>query len=285
MESGTLFVVATPIGNLADITLRALDTLRSVNLIAAEDTRHTRKLLSHYDIHKPMVSYHNHNMKERGPHLVGRLQAGENIAVVTDAGSPGVSDPGTLLVQEALEADIPVVCIPGPSAAITALVASGLPTHPFAFLGFPPNRGTGRKRFFASYAKLPMSLILFESPQRLLQTLKDISNSWGSRKVAVARELTKMHEEMFRGTVEEAQAHFSEGVRGEVTLVVAGAEEDETATVTGENSLEWKEELQDLLYQQNLTVKDATEQIVQRRRLPRRAVYQAALALRGSNIE
>ena len=144
-ESGTLFIVATPIGNLADITLRALDVLRSAHLIAAEDTRRTRKLLTYYDIHKPLISYHSHNLRERGPELLQKLTAGTSVALVTDAGTPGISDPGALLVQQALERGLPVAVIPGPTALISALVASGLPTHPFAIPGFPSSQGIFKK--------------------------------------------------------------------------------------------------------------------------------------------
>ena len=276
-EPGTLYVVATPIGNLGDITLRALDTLRSVQLIAAEDTRHTRKLLSHFDIHRPLISYHSRNIHQRGPELLDRIRAGEDIALVTDAGSPTISDPGALLVQQAVESDLPVTVIPGPTASIAALSVSGLPTHPFAFLGFPPSRGSGRSRFFASYSMLSMTLILYESPQRLQRTIEDMLHHWGDRRIAVARELTKHFEEVFRGSIAEAKEYFSQGVKGELTLVVEGSSGGEKA---GDAGADWRKELENLLGETDMTVKEATIEIVKRHHLPRRAVYQEALRLK-----
>ncbi len=278
-ESGTLFIVATPIGNLADITLRALDVLRSVSLIAAEDTRHTRKLLSYYDIHKPLISYHSHNVRERGPELLERIAAGTSVALVTDAGTPAISDPGALLVRQALERNLPVAVIPGPTALISALVASGLPTHPFAFLGFPPARGAGRKHFFSAHANLPMTLILYEAPQRLGKTLEDMLHSWGDRRIVIARELTKKFEEFFRGTVTEAARRYAEGTRGELTLVVEGFKEGLPA---GEEPPDWREELALLLEDPERTLKQATQEIARRHRLPRRLAYQTALAIRNT---
>lgn len=276
-SSGALFLVATPIGNLADITLRALETLRSVDLVAAEDTRHTRKLLSFYDIHKPLISYHSQNLRERGSELVARIRGGTLVALVTDAGTPGISDPGALLVQQVLAENLPVGVIPGPTALITALAASGLPAHPFAFLGFPPARGSGRRRFFAAHANLPMTLILYEAPQRLQETLQAILLAWGDRRLAVARELTKHFEEFFRGTVSEALGHFPGKVRGELTLVVAGCSNGEAATLPPPD---WQEELASLLEEDRLSVKQATEEIVRRHGLPRRTVYRQALEIR-----
>jgi 16S rRNA (cytidine1402-2'-O)-methyltransferase len=277
-ESGTLFIVATPIGNLADITLRALEVLRSVSLIAAEDTRHTRKLLSFYDIHKPLISYHSHNIRQRGPELLEKIAAGTSVALVADAGTPAISDPGTLLVRQALERNLPVAVIPGPTALVSALVASGLPTHPFAFLGFPPGRGSGRKLFFSAHASLPMTLILYEAPQRLGRTLEDMLRSWGDRRIVIARELTKKFEEFFRGTITEAARRYAEGTRGELTLVVEGFKEGLAAEEEQQN---WREELALLLTDPDRTVKRATEEIVRRHRLPRRLAYQTALAIRN----
>jgi 16S rRNA (cytidine1402-2'-O)-methyltransferase len=275
-QSGSLYVVATPIGNLADISLRALEVLRSIDLIAAEDTRHTRKLLSHYDIHKPLLSYHSQNMQQRGSELIKKLIAGEKIALVTDAGTPGISDPGSLLVRQALDNELQVISIPGPVALITALVISGLPTQPFAFLGFPPPRGAGRKRFFEAYAGLLMTIILYESPQRLKRTLGDLLTFWGDRRIAVARELTKKFEEQFRGTITEAQSHFAEAVKGELTLVVAGAEPEEPG---GGDADEWVEQLEELLADGKTTVKEAAGMIAAKYRISRRDVYQKAIQL------
>lgn len=275
--SGVLHVVATPIGNLSDISLRALETLRSVHLIAAEDTRHTRKLLSHYDIHKPLVSYHSHNLEQRGRELIERLEAGESLALVTDAGTPGVSDPGALLIAAVIGRGLPVNVIPGPTALVAALVASGLPTHPFAFLGFAPARGPGRRKFFATHASLPMTLVLYESPRRLARTLEDILSAWGDRRIAVARELTKRHEEVFRGTVSRCREHFAAEVKGELTLVVEGAAEATAATAADSKAQDWRGELRLLLDTPGVTVKDAVERIASAWRVPRRTVYKEAL--------
>ncbi len=271
---GRLVLVATPIGNLADVTLRALDTLRSVDIIAAEDTRHTRKLLSRYDIHKPLVSYHEHNARERGAQLLDKIAAGKSVAVVTDAGTPGISDPGALLVEEALKRGISPVAVPGPTAMIAALVLSGLPVQPFAFLGFAPARGAERRRFFEENGALPMTLVLYESPKRLLKTLRDILDSWGGRRVAVARELTKIHEEVFRGTVSEALAHFEAAeTKGEITLVVEGRPAPEASAP---EEAGWRDEL-DAMLAAGASLKEAASAVAARFSLPRRTVYQAAL--------
>lgn len=277
-KEGRLYIVSTPIGNLADITHRALDTLRAVDLIAAEDTRHTRKLLSHYDIHKPLVSYHEHNARQRGGELLEKIASGRSVALVTDAGTPGVSDPGRLLIEAALQRGIEPVAIPGPTALISALVVSGLSTHPFVFLGFPPARGAERKRFFEKHADLAMTLILYESPKRLAKTLKDLLASWGERRVAVARELTKVHEEIFRGSISEALNHFTGETRGELTVVVEGAGPGSDLGPQAPCST-WKDELKALLLG-GLSSKEAASAVAARFNLPRKAVYQAALEMK-----
>lgn len=273
---GKLYIVSTPIGNLGDITLRALETLRSVDLIAAEDTRHTRKLLTHFDIHKPLVSYHEHNAQQRGGELLAKIASGQSVAVVTDAGTPGISDPGMLLIETALQGGTEPIVIPGPTALVSALVASGLPAHPFAFLGFAPPRGSGRKRFFAGNASLSMTVILYESPKRLARTLQDILEAWGDRRIAVARELTKIHEEIFRGSVSGALDRFSGEVRGEITLVVEGRTED---AVEETEAPGWEEELRALLAR-GVGSKEAAAAISGRFGIPRRVVYQAALEMK-----
>jgi 16S rRNA (cytidine1402-2'-O)-methyltransferase len=283
MAVGKLYVVATPIGNLADITLRAIEVLKSVHCVAAEDTRHTLKLLTHYQIRKPLTSYHSHNVTEKGPVLIGKLQAGEDIALVTDAGTPGVSDPGALLIEQALASHIPVEVVPGPTASVSALVVSGLPTHPFAFLGFPPPKGSSRERFFTGAAHLAMTLILYESANRLERTLSDMLTFWGDRRIAVARELTKIHEEVFRGRVSQAQAHFAEGTRGELTLVVAGADEVELADSNGPD--QWREELQRLLSLKGMSTRDAVKLIATGFRVPRQRVYEKALEIVQQSLD
>ncbi len=302
-KEGKLYIVSTPIGNLADITLRALDILRTVDLIAAEDTRHTRKLLSYYDIHKRLISYHEHNARQSGGELLEKIASGQNVALVTDAGTPGVSDPGQLLIEAALACGVEPVTIPGPTALISALAVSGLSTQPFVFLGFPPAKGAERRRFFERNSRLEMTLILYESPKRLAKTLKDMLESWGERRVAVARELTKVHEEIFRGSISEALAHFSGEVRGELTLVVEGAGAQDVRQRTeslppkstwsgdGEHEMHhdaignsnsvpaWQDELKALL-SQGLSSKEAASAIATRFNLPRRTVYQKALEMK-----
>jgi 16S rRNA (cytidine1402-2'-O)-methyltransferase len=220
---GTLFLVATPIGNLEDITQRALHTLRAVELIAAEDTRHTRKLLEHYKIDTPLISYHEHNKLVRVERLLETLDRGE-VALVSDAGTPGLSDPGYLLVQAALAAGHRVSPIPGPSAPIAALVASGLPTDAFIFLGYLPRKTAERRRLLKNLAGEGRTMLAFEAPHRLLSTLQDLETIFGpERSIAVCRELTKMYEEIIRCSVSEAREHFSDiKPRGEFTLVIAG---------------------------------------------------------------
>ncbi|SMC25801.1 16S rRNA (cytidine1402-2'-O)-methyltransferase [Desulfacinum hydrothermale DSM 13146] len=278
---GTLYVVATPIGNLEDISLRALDVLRRVAAIAAEDTRHTRKLLSRHEIHTPLESCHAHSSRQRLARLVQRLEEGDDLALVTDAGTPAVSDPGGELIAMALERGLPVAAVPGPSAALAALVVSGLPTHPFAFLGFAPPKGGRRKRFFETYAHLPMTRILYEAPGRLLRTLRDILDHWGDRRIAVARELTKIHEEVFRGTVREALDHFECGVRGEISLVVEGAPEPASEREEGA----WLEELEQLLLAEGFRLKSAVGRVCERYQVRRKEVYQAALQILKAHEE
>jgi 16S rRNA (cytidine1402-2'-O)-methyltransferase len=221
---GTLYIVATPIGNLEDISLRALRVLREAALVAAEDTRRTRKLLAHHRIPARLVSLREHNERARAPVLVRRLLDGESIALVSDAGTPGLSDPGALLVRAAADAGVPVVPVPGASAVLAALVTSGLPAEPVTFFGFLPAGRTDRRRALSSMRGLPHTLVLFEAPHRLRGTLDDLLEAFGDRRIAVARELTKMHEEVYRATLSETVEHFSAHLpRGEFTLVIEGA--------------------------------------------------------------
>ncbi|MDZ7363638.1 MAG: 16S rRNA (cytidine(1402)-2'-O)-methyltransferase [candidate division KSB1 bacterium] len=220
--AGKLYLVATPIGNLQDITFRAVETLRQVDLIAAEDTRHAAILLRHYDIHKPTVSYHDFNERKAAPQLVAQLQEGKSIALITDAGSPGISDPGFYLVRAALAENIIVEAIPGPSACVAAVTISGLPCDRFVFEGFPPAK-KGRQTFFQNLANEPRTIVLYEAPQRVARTLQEILAHWGDRRAALARELTKIHQEVRRGKVSEILAGLQEqNLRGECVLVVEG---------------------------------------------------------------
>jgi 16S rRNA (cytidine1402-2'-O)-methyltransferase len=221
---GTLYLVATPIGNLEDITLRALRILREADLIACEDTRQTRKLLEHYGIQKPTVSYHEHNETLRAPELAEKLAGGASVALVSDAGTPLVSDPGYRLVTLAVEKGIRVEPVPGPSAVVAALAASGLPGGEFRFGGFLPPRTAQRRKALARLKDEPATLIFYEAPHRLLETLADIEETLGPRPLVLARELTKVHEEFLRGTAAELRrAHIT--LKGEFTLLVGRAEE------------------------------------------------------------
>jgi 16S rRNA (cytidine1402-2'-O)-methyltransferase len=220
---GVIYIVSTPIGNLEDITLRALKILRDVDLIAAEDTRRTRKLLSRFDIHTPLVSYFEHNELKRLDKLLTHLKRGKDIALVSDAGTPGISDPGYRLIQEAIEREIPVIPIPGPSAAIAALSIAGLPTDSFAFVGFLPKKGGKRRKLLDKLADSMWTSILYESPHRLMETLEDLLVACGDRQIVVTRELTKAFEEVIRGTITEViDILKGRRIKGEITLVLAG---------------------------------------------------------------
>jgi 16S rRNA (cytidine1402-2'-O)-methyltransferase len=218
---GTLYLVATPIGNLSDITHRALQVLGDVDLIACEDTRHTHKLLSHYGITTKTISYHEHNEQQRAEQLIDQLKQGSSIAVVSDAGTPAVSDPGFRLVRAAIENEVPVVPVPGPSALISALVAAGLPTDEFFFAGFLPARTNARRARLSELQSVPGTLIFYEAPHRLAATLKDAYEILGERDAVVARELTKVHEEIRRGRLSELSEHYErEDPRGEIVVLI-----------------------------------------------------------------
>jgi 16S rRNA (cytidine1402-2'-O)-methyltransferase len=220
---GTLYLVATPIGNLEDISARALRVLGEVGLIAAEDTRHTRKLLSHFGLSTPLTSYYEHNKLSKLGQILSALEQGD-VALVSDAGTPALNDPGVELVQAALEAGHAASPVPGPSAPIAALVVSGLPTERFLYLGYLPRKAAERRRFLLEVASLPYTLIFLETPHRLLDALEDLERTLDDRQIALARELTKLHEEIFRGPISAARRHFQvHEPRGEFTLVVAGS--------------------------------------------------------------
>jgi 16S rRNA (cytidine1402-2'-O)-methyltransferase len=278
---GTLYVVSTPIGNLEDITLRALRILREADLIAAEDTRVTRKLLSHYDIHTPLTSYHQHTREDKEAGLIRKLLDGKSIALVSDAGTPGISDPGADLITGAIAEGIQVTPIPGAGAAISALVVSGLSASRFAFEGFPPRTKSDRREFFASLESERRSIILYEAPGRVVETLQDLHRALGERPVAVARELTKMFEEVYRGTMSGAIGHYKETrPRGEFVIVLGGA-----ATVPSMESAESDSEsvrhaLQAAL-DSGLSSRDAVHQVAARLKLPRRYVYSLLLEMTG----
>lgn len=221
-QPGTLYICGTPIGNLEDITARALRVLREVDLVAAEDTRRTRKLLAHYGIGTRMISYHEHNEFSRTPEILEILESGRDVALVSDAGMPGISDPGRYLIEHALSAGIPVAPVPGPSAVLAALVVSGFPADEFTFAGFLPRKGRQRREALERLAVENRVVVLYESPHRLARTLSDLHGViGGDRRVAVARELTKVHEEVVRGTLTEVLALFdTREVKGEITVVI-----------------------------------------------------------------
>ena len=276
VNSGTLYIVGTPIGNLEDTTFRAIKTLQEVDLIAAEDTRHTSKLLQHFQILTPQLSYHQHNEQSRIPELIEKLNQGKAIALVTDAGMPAISDPGYELVKVCVEANISVVPIPGVTASITALCASGLPTNKFIFIGFLPTKIKLREEQLEKLSNLLETIVLYESPYKLLQTLEDLAKMLGgNRKIVLARELTKLHEEFWRGTVGQAIIHYQNNQpKGEFTLVIAGAEPE--LLVLSEDTI--KQELQEL-FAQGISRSQASRQLSQKINLSRRKIYQIALKI------
>lgn len=279
---GKLYLCATPIGNLEDITLRAIRILREVDLIAAEDTRHTRKLLSHFQIHTPLTSYHRHNHKKKGEYLLNLVLSGKKIALVSDAGMPGISDPGSELVAGAVETGCEIIPIPGPSAAVTALVVSGLPTDSFVFAGFLPTAKKARAEKLKVLSHLCWTIVFYEAPHRIKDTLAVLIKTFGSRPAAAARELTKVHEEVIRGSLEEIADHFNKvEPRGEFTLVVAGAPAGEAHS--GEEA-PWLHigaaAHVALLEAEGLARKEAMGEVARLRGLPKKEVYRAVVESR-----
>jgi 16S rRNA (cytidine1402-2'-O)-methyltransferase len=270
--SGTLYLVATPIGNLEDITYRAVRVLREADLIACEDTRQTRKLLDHYGIRKPTVSYHEHNETGRAAELAARMLAGETVALVSDAGMPLVSDPGYRLVNAAIGAGIPVQPVPGPSAVLAALAGSGLPTDSFRFCGFLPPKHGQRLKALEQLAHETATLIFFEAPHRIVEALEAVEQALGPRPVVVAREITKIHEEFLRGTAAEVRALLSArgDVKGEITLLIAKPDRppaDDTPV----------DEAVDTLILAGAERMDAIKEVARRRGLSKREVYDLLL--------
>ncbi|MBW4465939.1 MAG: 16S rRNA (cytidine(1402)-2'-O)-methyltransferase [Pegethrix bostrychoides GSE-TBD4-15B] len=276
IQAGTLYIVGTPIGNLEDISFRAISVLQQVSQIAAEDTRHTGRLLQHFQISTPQLSYHDHNRQQRLPELLARLQAGSSIALVTDAGMPGISDPGCELVQAAVAASIPVVPIPGATAVITALSAAGLPTERFVFEGFLPVKTAERRERLEALQAEARTLVLYEAPHRLRQTLQDLQDCFGAeRAVVLARELTKLHEQFWRGSLAAALLYYqTREPQGEFTLVLAG----QTAALPQLSESALLAELQQLI-DQGISRSQASRQLAQQTSLSRRQLYQLALSL------
>jgi 16S rRNA (cytidine1402-2'-O)-methyltransferase len=271
--SGTIYLVATPLGNLEDITLRALRILKEVDLIACEDTRHTRRLLSHFEIRKPLLSYHEHNEAERAAELVRRAQQGEAIAVVSDAGMPGISDPGYRVVQEAIAAGVHVVPVPGPVAAEAALAASGLPTDAFRFGGFLPAKKAQRRKALEALAGETATLIFYEAPHRVVETLADVAEALGDRPVVVAREITKIHEEFLRGTASAiaAELRARPAIKGEITLLIGRGSHPEISGKQWEQSIPAR--VAELIKQEQMPRMDAIKQAARERGLSKREAY------------
>lgn len=277
-----LYVVATPIGNLEDITLRAIKTLDGVDLIAAEDTRHTARLLSHYRIRTPMISCHEHNEHQRTPELIDKIRSGAAVALVSDAGTPSVSDPGYRLVRAAVEQGLNIVPIPGVSAAVTALCASGLPTDAFVFLGFAPKKKGKRLELLESLAAECRTLVFYESPRRVAAFMDEIRSVMDDRPAVLAREMTKLHEEFIRGTLSEIQAMLADRaeVKGECTLLVDGAS---VAELVSENDL--AEAIRDALAQPGARVSSLSKALARQYNLPRKTVYEMALNVQKETNE
>lgn len=276
MKKGTLYIVSTPIGNLEDITLRALRVLREVQLIAAEDTRRTKKLLNAYQIRTPLTSLYDHNELEKSSFLISRIGDGVNVAYVSDAGTPGISDPGYILVNLAIENQINVVPIPGISAVITALSVSGLPMDHFVFNGFLPSRANKRKQFLELLKDESRTMVFYESPNRLVSTLRDIEEILGNREVVVSRELTKVFEEILRGNVRKIIDSLQErAIKGEITLVVAGKDETPPRVSNEEIKIRFEKLHEDL----ELTTRDIVEIISRETGTSKRMVYRQVLKL------
>ncbi|MDH3393752.1 MAG: 16S rRNA (cytidine(1402)-2'-O)-methyltransferase [Desulfobulbaceae bacterium] len=275
-KAGTLYVVATPIGNLEDITIRAVRILKEVALVASEDTRHTRKLLSHLGISTTLLSYYKGKEASRAEPILQRLQEGDDVALVSDAGTPGISDPGALLVKKARESNITVVPVPGPSALTAAMSVAGFEDTAFHFVGFLPSRGGERRKFLKTLVSEKPLIIFYESPQRIVAALEDCFAVFGDRRISVAREITKMYEEFFIGSLAEAIADFKhrDKIKGEFVVIVAGGEEEEQPTADDLDALlVW--------YRDNseLSLKDASRRVAKDMGLSRSQVYRRALDL------
>jgi 16S rRNA (cytidine1402-2'-O)-methyltransferase len=277
MPAGILYVVATPIGNLEDITLRAIRVLKQVNLIAAEDTRHTQILLSRYDIHTPLTSYHEHNERTKAQPLVERLVRGESIALLSDAGTPAISDPGYRLVVEAVRAGVRIIPLPGPSAVAAVLSASGLPTDRFVFEGFLPAKKQERRAKLQALRNETRTVILYEAPHRVKESLVDMQLILGDREIVIGREVSKVHEEFLRGMIGEILVQVADReVKGEITIVVRGSSEGVQVA---------EEELKAAISQLaagGMGVKPISEFLGQRYQLSKRKIYQMALQMKGS---
>lgn len=278
VSAGTLYVVATPLGHLGDLSPRAADTLRRVAVVAAEDTRRTRRLLAHLDAHPDLVSFHAHSTAARVRTLVDALRAGRSVALVTDAGTPTISDPGVELVRAAHELGVPVIPVPGPSAVVTALSASGLPADRYTFLGFPPRKGADRRRLLAAATESRWTVVLFEAPGRLVRLLHDLATAGAAgRTAAVAREMTKLHEEVRTGTLELLAAYYETNEpRGEVTVVLAGRGSDDAPAAVDRDAARTRARR---LLQDGLSRRDTAARLTEEFPLSRNEAYQLVMEL------
>lgn len=281
-DTGILYICGTPIGNLEDITLRALKILKEVNLIAAEDTRHTKKLLNHYQINTKVTSYYEYNKFKKAPYLVEILKNGQDIALVSDAGMPGISDPGYVLIDLALKNNIKIIPVPGVSALITALVVSGLPTGKFVFEGFLPRKIKERKRYYKSIENEERTIIFYETPHRLKRALKDMLDVWGERKIVIARELTKMYEEIIRGNLSQVITEINtKEIKGEITLVVQGGiKKKENGTIDFLKDECIMQEYLKKLKNQGYSNKDIIKIAQEKLNIPKNLIYKKLLEMK-----
>ena len=275
MTSGTLYIVATPIGNLEDITLRAIRVLKEADLVAAEDTRHTRHLLDRYQIETQLTSYHDHNKEEKAPVLVARMLEGKNLALVSDAGTPGISDPGYFLINLAIDQQVPVVPIPGATAAIAALSVSGMPTDRFIFEGFLPAKHLARLKRLQELSTEERTIIFYEAPHKIIASVADMLAALGDRRAVITRELTKVYEESIRGTLSECLKRLHEGtVKGEFTVIVHGASKEPL-----KQDIDTAEFLKNLILHRGLSKKEAISVAAEELGLPKKDVYKESLKL------
>lgn len=276
-EKGILYLCGTPIGNLEDITLRALRVLGEVDYIAAEDTRHTLKLLNHFEISKPLISYHEHNRREKGPEIIAMVEQGLKVALVSDAGMPGISDPGADLIILAQNAKIPYTIIPGPSASISALVLSGLPTERFVFEGFLSREKKERQQQISDLKQEERTIILYEAPHRIITTLRDLQIGLGNRRLSIVRELTKVYEEILATTMDEAVIYYEERTpKGEFVLIIEGVQRTDKQNSFSDISIE--EHLREYL-QAGMDKKEAVKQVAKDRNIPKNEVYPFSIGL------
>jgi 16S rRNA (cytidine1402-2'-O)-methyltransferase len=280
MKTGTLYIVATPIGNLEDITLRAVRVLKEADLIAAEDTRHTKHLLDRYQIETQLTSYHDHNKEEKAPVLVARMLEGKNVALVSDAGTPGISDPGYFLINLAIDQNIPVIPIPGATAAIAALSVSGMPTDKFVFEGFLPSKHMARIKRLRELVQEERTVIFYEAPHKIIAAVTDMQEVLGDRRAVITRELTKIHEETIRGTLSGILKHLQAGsIKGEFTVIVHGASAEPL-----KQDIDTAEYLKNLILHRGLSKKEAVAAAAEELRLPKKEVYKESLKIDKSRV-